>query len=378
MTPNPIVPNAIKALLAGAVFSLSIGVTAQTYTTEHHSFQLETVASGLSNPWSLAFLPNDEILISERPGRLRRMVDGNLVDEPVSGLPEITASGQGGLLDVVPHPNFAQNRWLYFSYSHGNNQGLTTRLARGQYDDGQLSNVEILFSAAPRLSGGRHFGSRIVFDDNGYLYLTIGDRGQQNRAQALNSHMGTTIRLHDDGQVPSDNPFVDRADALPEIYTYGNRNPQGLTLHPGSRLVWQTEHGPRGGDEINLIQSGLNYGWPEVTHGINYNGTPITDLTEKEGMESPLMHWTPSIAPSGMAFYTGDVFPQWQGDLFVGALVGQKIQRVRFNGTDVISREDMLTGFNTRIRDIRNGPDGTLWLLTDESNGRLLRMVPAP
>ncbi|WLD57139.1 PQQ-dependent sugar dehydrogenase [Salinispirillum sp. LH 10-3-1] len=378
MTPNPIVPNSIKALLAGAVFGLSASAIAQTYTTEHHSFQLETVVSGLSNPWSLAFLPNDEILITERPGRLRRMVEGSLIDEPVSGLPEITASGQGGLLDVVPHPDFAQNRWVYFSYSHGNNQGLTTRLARGQYHDGHLSNVEILFDAAPRVSGGRHFGSRIVFDDDGYLYLTVGDRGQQNRAQELDNHIGTTIRLHDDGQVPSDNPFVDHANALPEIYTYGNRNAQGMALHPSSRAVWQHEHGPRGGDEINLIQSGLNYGWPEVTHGINYNGSPITDLTEKAGMESPLLHWTPSIAPSGMAFYTGDVFPQWEGDLFVGALAGQKIQRVRFNGTDLISQEDMLTGFNTRIRDIRNGPDGTLWLLTDEGNGRLLRMVPAP
>lgn len=374
----PIVPTTFSALLAGALFLISAGASAQTYSTDHHRFQLQTVVSGLANPWSMAFLPNDEILITERPGQLRRVVDGRLIDRPVTGLPEITASGQGGLLDIALHPDFTNNRWLYFSYSHGNNQGLTTRLARAQYHDGQLSNVEILFDAAPRLSGGRHFGSRIVFDDHGYLYLTVGDRGQQNRAQDLSSHMGTTVRLHDDGSVPNDNPFVNRTNALPEIYTYGNRNPQGLTLHPESRRVWQTEHGPRGGDEINLIQAGLNYGWPEVTHGINYNGTPITDLTDKEGMESPLLHWTPSIAPSGLAIYTGDVFPQWQGDLFTGALAGQKIQRVRFDGTEVVEQEDMLTSFNTRIRDIRNGPDGTLWLLTDEGNGRLLRMVPAP
>lgn len=368
-----------STLFTAALYVAVSGVAnAQTFNSEHHRFQLDTLATGLEHPWSMAFLPDGEILITERAGHLRRVVDGRLLSEPVTGLPEITASGQGGLLDLALHPEFSENRWLYFSYAHGNSAGLTTRLARGQYEAGRLTNVEVLFDAAPRLPGGRHFGSRIVFDDAGYLYLTVGDRGQDDRAQALSSHMGTTVRLHDDGQVPADNPFVGQTNALPEIYTYGNRNAQGMTLHPVDRTVWQTEHGPRGGDEINLIRSGLNYGWPRVTHGINYNGTPITDLTEKDGMESPLLHWTPSIAPSGMAFYTGELFPNWQGDLFVGALAGQKIQRVRFNGTEVVAQEDMLTNFNTRIRDLRNGPDGALWLLTDERNGRLIRMVPTP
>lgn len=368
-----------KGFALGLLFSLAIISTdglAQNYRSEHHTFTLETVATGLRHPWSIAFLPDNEILISERSGILRRMVDGRLLSDPVSGLPDITASGQGGLLDLALHPDFAVNRWLYFSYSHGNAQGLTTRVARGRYESGELTNVEIVFEALPRLQGGRHFGSRLTFDPQGYLYVTVGDRGQETRAQQLDSHMGTTVRLHDDGRVPQNNPFVGQAGARPEIFTYGNRNGQGLFTHPLTGDIWQNEHGPRGGDEINIIRAGLNYGWPKVTYGINYNGTPITDLTEAEGIEPPLLHWTPSIAPADMTYYNGTVFPEWQGDIFVGALVGQKVQRLRFAGTELVEQEDLLTQFNARIRDIQTGPDGTLWLITDEPNGRLIRLMP--
>ncbi len=347
------------------------------YTSEHHNFTLDTVADGLANPWSFVFLPDGEILVSERPGRLRRIVNGTLMSAPVRGLPDIEADGQGGLLDLALHPDFESNQWLYFAYSARQGNGLSTHLARGRYRGGVLTQVEILFAGEPGMRGGRHFGGRLVFDRNNDIYLTIGDRGTQANGQNPQNHAGVTIRLNDDGSVPSDNPFVGTNEGLPEIYTWGNRNGQGLALHPDTGEVWEHEHGPRGGDEINVLRNGSNFGWPEVTFGRNYSGTEITDRTSMPGMEDPLLHWTPSIAPSGMAFYTGNAFPQWQGDLFVGALVSQHMQRLRFNGYELVEQERLLEDFNTRIRAVRSGPDGLLWISTDERNGRLIRLVPA-
>ncbi|MCH8552349.1 MAG: PQQ-dependent sugar dehydrogenase [Natronospirillum sp.] len=367
----------IRPGLAGltALVALQGAVQAETYSSEHHDFSLDVVVDGLEHPWSMAFLPSGDILVTERPGRLQVIRDGNKYAE-VSGLPDISAQGQGGLLDLALHPDFEDNGWLYMSYSaEVSGGGLHTHVARGQYSDGELSNVEVLFAGEPGMSGGRHFGSRIVFDGDGYLYLTIGDRGVMESAQDTMGHAGTTVRLHDDGSVPDDNPFVGDDSGLDEIYTWGNRNAQGMAIHPETGEVWQNEHGPRGGDEINVIRGGLNYGWPEVTTGTNYDGSTITGETSHPDMEDFILDWTPSIAPSGKAFYTGDQFPNWRGDLFVGALAGQRVQRLRFDGTDLVEQEDLLLDF-ARIRDVRDGPDGTLWLLTDESDGRLIRLEP--
>ena len=348
----------------------------QVFDSQEHRFTIETLAEGLEHPWALAFLPNGEVLISERPGRLRSWRDGRL-SAPIPGLPAIHASGQGGLMDLALHPEFEENRWLYFSYAARHQGGSTTHVARGRYHDGRLSEVELLFIALPASQGGRHFGSRLLFDDAGYLFITIGDRGEMPRAQRKDDHAGSTLRLHDDGRVPRDNPFVDTPGALPELYTIGNRNAQGMVLHPETREVWQHEHGPRGGDEINIIHAGRNYGWPVISHGIDYSGRKIGEgLREKEGMEQPLHYWSPSIAPSGMSFYTGDAFPRWQGDLFVGALVHRHVARLVLEGGEVIHEEQLLRRLGKRIRDVRQGPDGKLWLLTDERDGEMLRLSP--
>jgi aldose sugar dehydrogenase len=303
------------ALLALLIFGITAACTAETrFDTREHVVRMVEAADGLEHPWSMAFLPGGDMLITERPGRLRILRNGELLAEPVTGLPEIRASGQGGLLDLALHPDFESNRLLYFSYAAGHQRGITTHVARGRFEDDALHDVEVLFVAEPASGGGRHFGSRLLFDRDGYLYITVGDRGQMDRAQRLDDHAGTTIRLHDDGRIPEDNPFTGRDGVRPEIYTYGNRNAQGMALHPDTGDVWQNEHGPRGGDELNLIRAGVNYGWPVITHGIDYSGATIGEgITEKEGMEQPVHHWTPSIAPSGMTFYSGDVFPRLEG-----------------------------------------------------------------
>jgi aldose sugar dehydrogenase len=348
----------------------------QVHSSELHDFHLVVVTDGLSHPWGMAFLPGGDILVTERAGRLRLVRDGKLLDQPLTGVPQVAASGQGGLLDVALHPDFADNRLIYLAYAKPGPQGATTAIARGRLGESGLEEVEDIFVAQAWGTTGRHFGSRLVFDGDGNLYLTIGDRGEMDRAQNPRDHAGTTIRLHDDGSVPEDNPFGGRSDALPEIYTFGNRNAQGMVIHPDTGAVWQNEHGPRGGDEINLIQAGRNYGWPRVTHGVAYSGAEITPHVELEGTEPPLLHWTPSIAPSGMAVYTGDAFPEWQGDVFVGALAGQHLRRVVFDGLEPVHEESLLQGF-ARIRDVRTGPDGFLYLLTDESSAVLVRLEPA-
>lgn len=340
-------------------------------------YRVVSLADALTHPWAIAFLPDDSILISERPGRLRIFRDGTLLPQPVPGLPAITATGQGGLLDLALHPDFEQNRWLYFTYAASVDNAVTTRLARARFENDRLHDVEVLFTARPASRGGRHFGSRIVFDRDGYMFVSVGDRGDMPRAQRLDDHAGTIVRLHDDGRVPEDNPFIGRDDVLPEIYAYGVRNPQGMTLHPRTGVLWEHEHGPRGGDEINIIEAGLNYGWPVITHGINYSGTRIGDgIREKEGMEQPLHYWTPSIAPSGMAFYQGDAFPDWEDDLLVGALAHRHLARLRFDaGNEVVSEVRMLEAWGSRIRDVRVR-DGLIYVLTDHDPGELLRIEP--
>jgi len=321
------------------ILPLGVACANPNLDTREHVVKVVPLTDGLENPWSLAFLPNGDMLITERPGRLRIFRDGQLLPDPVAGLPEIRAFRQGGLLDIALHPDFENNRLLYLSYAANHQGGITTRVARGRFENDTLHDVEVLFTAEPASDNGRHFGSRLLFDRAGYLYITVGDRGDMPRAQDLNDHAGSTIRLHDDGRIPEDNPFVGRSDARPEIYTYGNRNAQGMALHPDTGAVWQNEHGPRGGDELNLIRAGVNYGWPVITHGVEYSGATIGEgLTEKEGMEQPVHHWTPSIAPSGMAFYTGDVFPNWRGNVFVGALAHTHVTRLVMDGDRVGGR----------------------------------------
>lgn len=351
--------------------------TAQTFTSEHHKFRVVTVVGGLEHPWGMAFLPDGSILVTERPGRLRLVRNGVLEPEPIAGVPEVWARGQGGLLDVAVHPDFERNRLVYLSYSKPGPDGATTAVARGRLVGGRLEDVEDIFVADAWTNRGQHFGSRLVFDGKGHLFVSIGDRGVMQEAQNPGNHQGTIVRLLDDGRVPADNPFVGREGFRPEIYAYGIRSPQGLALHPETGELWETEHGPRGGDEINLILPGRNYGWPTITYGINYDGTKISDHTHMEGMEQPLHYWVPSIATSGLAFYTGDKFPGWKGDVFVGGLAGQQLVRLRFDGTRRVAVEVLLTELKRRIRDVRNGPDGYIYLLVDEPSAPMLRLEPA-
>jgi aldose sugar dehydrogenase len=341
-----------------------------------HDYQVNELVTGLEHPWALAFLPGGDILITERPGRVRLVRDGALRPEPVQGAPTAQAGGQGGMLDLVVHPDFETNRFVYISYSKSVAGGVTTAVARARWEDDRLQGLEDVFVAQAAGAGGQHFGGRMVFDRDGYLYLTIGDRGTGDRAANLADHAGTTIRLHDDGSVPSGNPFVDRDDVRPEIYTLGNRNAQGMALHPETGEVWQNEHGPRGGDEINRMEAGADYGWPRVNYGTHYDGRPIPDPQPGGDSTLPLLYWVPSIAPSGLAFYTGDRFPNWHGNAFNGALAGRHIRRVVFDGTDVVHQEELLADYGERIRDVRDGPDGYIYFLTDSPDGMLARLEP--
>ena len=374
----PIVFRLIPASLAIAL-TVAMAAQAAEHASERARFTVERVTAGLEHPWAVAFLPGGGYLVSERPGRLRRIdADGRLDPQPIQGLPAIAAYGQGGLLDVVLHPQFAGNRWVYFSYAEAGSGGIGTAVARGRLDGHRLDDVEVLFRLQPKSRTGHHFGSRLVFDRDGYLFITLGDRGEMARAQDLGDHAGSVIRLHDDGRVPDDNPFVDRADARPEIYSYGHRNLQGATLHAPSNRLWTHEHGPQGGDEINLPQPGVNYGWPVITYGVNYGtGTPIGEGTHKDGMAQPLHYWVPSIAPSGMTFYDADAFPAWRGSLFVGSLKFRLLVRLELRDDKVAHEERLLAGELGRIRDVRQGPDGLLYLLTDEDDGQLVRLRPA-
>lgn len=346
--------------------------------SERHAFRVVTLVKGLAHPWSLAFLPDGRMLVTERPGRLRIVAnDFRLDPRSVEGVPQVAAVGQGGLFDVVLHPKYAENGWIYFAYSGPGDGGWSTELMRAKLDGHRLTQQQVLFRLEPKSRTGQHFGGRIVFDRQGYLYLTLGDRGEMARAQRLDDHAGSVIRLHDDGRVPTDNPFVKRAGAKPEKFTLGNRNMQGAALHPQTGELWTHEHGPQGGDEVNVMRAGRNYGWPVITYGVNYGiGTRIGEGTHKPGMEQPLYYWVPSIAPSGMAFYEGDKFPAWRGNLLVGALRDQMLVRLELDGEKVTKEERLIKNAVGRIRDVRVGPDGYVYLLSDEANGVLARLEP--
>ncbi|GAB5518616.1 MAG: PQQ-dependent sugar dehydrogenase [Rhodothermales bacterium] len=372
-------------VLALAALPLVLGFTpfdddGEVHESERHSFTVETVAEGLGLPWGMAFLPDGRMLVTEKEGAIKVVsMDGTTTT--LEGTPEVCFCGQGGMLDVELHPNFATNRWVYLTYSHpiqdGDQQISNTVLVRAKLSDDatRLTDMETLFQAEEDTYTRRphHYGSRIVFDAEGYVYFSIGDRGQQDHAQDLSRPNGKLHRLHDDGRIPADNPFVNQADALPSIWTYGNRNPQGVAVHPDGS-IWSNEHGPRGGDELNHMRSGVNYGWPTITYGINYNGTPITDIVEKEGMEQPVHYWLPSIAVSGLAFYDGDAFSKWQGDALVVSLAKMELQRLDMHEGQVMHVEVVMNA-GDRIRAIEVGPDGNVYLAMESD--KIVRLVPA-
>lgn len=349
----------------------------EVFDSERERFRVRTLVHGLDHPWGLAFVPGGDMLVTERPGRLLRIDGVTLQPRPVRGLPNIAEVGQGGLLDVTLHPEFHSNQLVYFSFAGADDRGVGTEVARGRLAGDALVGVEVIFRALPKSNGGRHFGSRLLFDAGGHLLITLGDRGERTRAQNLSDHAGSVIRINDDGSVPEDNPFAATAGARPEIYTYGNRNVQGIALDASSGRIWAHEHGPQGGDEVNILASGRNYGWPVITYGRNYvTGTKIGEGTHKQGMEQPRHYWTPSIAPSGMTVYTGDKFPAWRGNLLVGALKYRLLVRLEERDQVIVHEERMLEDVLGRIRDVRTGPDGYIYLLTDHADGVLARLEP--
>ncbi len=345
-----------------------------------HAYRIETVATGLAEPWSVAFLPDGRLLVTEKRGSLR-VVSGGRPGEPVAGVPKVDTGGQAGLFDVVPHPDYARNGWIYLAFAEpdknaeGRAVSMTT-VVRGRLKDNAWTDQQVIFRAPVgtfRPAGGVHFGGRLAFDRAGYLFFSIGDRGNQVNAQSLALPNGKIHRVHDDGRVPADNPFVGTPGASPTLWSYGHRNPQGLRFDPVTGELWEHEHGPRGGDELNLIKRGVNYGWPVATYGMNYNGTPITDVTGRPDFEPPVAYWIPSIAPCGMAFYTGDRFPKWKNHLFIASLAAQELRRLELKDGKVVDQEVVFKGLG-RLRDVADGPDGCLHLLFPD---RIARLVPA-
>ena len=376
----------VAFLAAGIVAALALAIPACAQfdpdLAAQRGYRVTTVAEGLEHPWAMAFLPGGDLLVTERPGRLRVIRDGRLVPDPVSGVPEVYARGQGGLLDVALHPDFADNRLVYLTYSKPLAGGQsTTALIRGTIENDRLTNVEELFVAESR--GRGHYGSRIAFDGQGHVFVSVGDRQAPPRgdleshpAQDLSNHHGVIVRLNDDGSVPDDNPFVDEPGALPEIWSYGHRNIQGMAVHPETGDLWANEHGPRGGDELNLIEPGLNYGWPVIGYGIDYSGSEIHESTHREGMEQPVHYWVPSIATSGLMIYSGYEFPDWRGDFFIGGLAGEQIAHLTMDGREVVSEETLLEDYG-RVRAITQGPDGLIYVAIDRDGGpTIVRVEP--
>jgi glucose/arabinose dehydrogenase len=387
------------ACAAGLVVLGLSPANAQTFHSAAGDLVVQTVASGLSHPWAIAFLPDGRLVVTERPGRIRIVGADGKLSPPLAGVPKVMASGQGGLHDVILDRNYAQNHTIYFCYAEPADGGGRTALARARLiDEGapRLDDVRVIFHQDGPLSSGNHFGCRIVQTPDDNLFMTAGEHfTTRDQAQNLGNHLGKIIRIRPDGSVPPDNPFVGkaldvrspdtrpepgstaRAAAKPEIWSYGHRNPQGLALHPTTGKLWEHEHGPRGGDEVNIIDKGKNYGWPVIGYGIDYNGARIHESTHKDGMEQPIWYWVPSIAPSGMAFAPDSVIPAWRNSLFVGALAGEALVRLELDGEKIAKEERLLQPLRERIRDVRQGPDGALWLATDNSAGRILRVAPA-
>ena len=373
--------RAIVCALALSAAPAALAQDTQRLRTDKVEVIVETLARNLQNPWGLAFLPDGRMLVTEKPGRLRiAEADGRLL-EPVTGLPRIAARGQGGLLDVALDPDFLQNRLVYLSFAEDRGERRAgTSVARGRLsDDGTaLESVQVIFRQEPSYTGNNHWGSRLVFDRSGNLFVTLGDRFDlRDQAQNPANHIGKIVRIRPDGSAAADNPFLNREDARPEIWSLGHRNVQAAALNPATGELWTVEHGARGGDEVNIPGKGRNYGWPVISYGVHYSGEKIGEGTRKPGLEQPAFYWDPSVAPSGMAFYTGDKFPAWRGSILVGALAGKLVSRLETNGNKVTGEERMLQNLGERIRDVRQGPDGFIYLLTDSSQGRILRMKPA-
>jgi glucose/arabinose dehydrogenase len=375
------VPIAV-ALLSPPLAPAAAEITNAPAQKTKAAIKADTFAKGLVHPWGMAFLPDGRLLITERPGRMRVIGKDGRLSAPLKGVPPVLASGQGGLLDVALAPDFAASRLVYLSYSEpreGGNNGASVGSAKLvlEADGGRLDDVKVIFRQEPASTGGMHFGSRLAFARDGNLFVTLGERSHsRERAQDLATHFGKVVRIRPDGSAPPDNPFVGKAGVLPEIWSWGHRNPQSAAIHPATGKLWTVEHGARGGDEVNVPLAGRNYGWPVITYGRDYSYARIGEGTAKRGMEQPIYYWDPSIAPSGMAFYTGDLTPAWKGNLFVGALAGQHLARLVLDGEEAVAEERLLTDLGERIRDVRQGPDGALYVLTDSANGRVLRIRP--
>ena len=381
-------PRLLAGLLAvaTAIIAMATAGVVQAQQTKapaapRSTVKVDVFARGLEHPWGLAFLPDGCMLVTERPGRVRVISRDGKLSRPLSGVPKVAATGQGGLLDIALAPDFERSRLVYLSFAEprdGRTNG--TSVARGRLvgvqGEERLEDLEVIFRQEPGHRGGLHFGSRLVFASDGNLFVTLGERFEMRFAQDLNRHWGKVIRIAPDGSVPTDNPFVGQSGARPEIWSYGHRNPQAAAIHPATGVLWVVEHGPRGGDEVNIVERGANYGWPVIGYGIDYSGAKLHEATHKEGMKQPAYYWVPSIAPSGMAFYTGTLFPDWNGNLLVGALAERTLHRLVLDGPRVVAEETLLQGRDKRIRDVRQGPDGAVWLLTDESDGEVLRLTP--
>lgn len=363
----------MKKAAAFAAASLFVGAAVSADDTPLH---VDTLADGLAHPWGMAFMPDGNILISERAGGLRVYTPGDGLSERLKNVPKVAAVNQGGMLDVAIDPDFATNNTVYFCYSKPGDGGSSSSVSKATLTAGALTDVTTIFSAAPLVNNGFHFGCRLAFDSNGLLFVTLGDRYKyMDEAQNPDNHFGTVVRINADGSVPESNPFIDGE--APEVFSYGHRNVQGLTVHPETKAVWAMEHGPKGGDEVNLLESGANYGWPTITYGIDYDGDIISEKTAMEGMEQPVLYWDPSIAPSGMTFYYGEPFKAWEGDLLVGSLKFTHLRRIEMDGNTPQNQHEYLRSRSERVRDVEVGPDGYIYLLTDAPNGKLLKVSPA-
>jgi len=372
---------AIMILISAGMLMSHCNISTEKTDLSDKNLKSETIVSGLNMPWAMAFLPDGRMLVTERGGKLR-IVKGNQLDpQEVSGIPKVYYRGQGGLLDIALHPNYKENGWIYISYSSpkkegetGDDNGANTALMRAKLNGYQLTNIEHLYKASPNVRGGVHFGGKILFDNKDYVFLSLGERGQKENAQNLGKAQGKMVRLHDDGKIPTDNPFVTTKDALPEIWSYGHRNPQGLVMHPTNGTIWAHEHGPQGGDELNIVEKGKNYGWPLITYGIDYDNSIISDKTEAPGMEQPVIYWKPSIAPCGMTFVTSNKFKDWNGDLLVGSLKFQNLEHLVVNNNKVVKKEIIFDKIG-RVRDVKQGPDGNIYVVA-ESTGTIVKISP--